>query len=82
MLKMSHQCKPTGEKPFKCLQCGYRSRQKSDLKRHINVHSGTKPFRCLQCDYRSTQKSNLKRHINVHSDAKPFRCSECGDHFK
>jgi len=59
----------TGEKPFACDLCDYRSNQKGNLRMHIQQnHSGNpeeKPFACQFCNYRSKQTSNLYSHMRA-----------------
>ncbi len=50
------------KKSYACSQCNYKYAHRSDLKRHVLIHTGEKPYACSQCHYRSTQLSNLKRH--------------------
>jgi len=66
----------TGEKPFACGQCDYRSNQKNNLTRHMKIHTSEKPYSCSQCDYRSNQKANLTKHIKEHTGEK-LACRKC-----
>lgn len=59
----------TGEKPFACKYCSYRSSQKTNLLKHELTHTGEKPFKCPYCDHRSVQSVNLDRHLKIkHGD--------------
>ena len=57
----------TGEKPFKCPKCEYRTTTTSHLKIHALSHSGDRPHKCpfVDCHYATAQSSNLRQHISV-----------------
>ena len=50
---------------FCCDQCGYKSKRKGDLKKHIDSVHGEVRYSCDQCDYKATQKRSLKKHIDA-----------------
>jgi hypothetical protein len=36
----------TGEKPYKCSFCDYRTNQRGNMRVHERTHTGEKPFAC------------------------------------
>lgn len=56
----------TGERPYACSYCSFRTTQKVALKEHIYTHTGEKPHLCPYCDFKCAKKCNLNSHIRRH----------------
>ncbi|XP_045181664.1 myoneurin-like isoform X7 [Mercenaria mercenaria] len=41
---------------------------RTDIERHMRIHSGNRPFTCSYCGRGFAQKGNLQRHILTHTD--------------
>ena len=67
---------------YSCHECDYESKDKSNLKAHIESHhykpSKIEPFRCGQCTYLTNNKDDMNLHTeNCHSDPEVYFCDVC-----
>merc|ERR1712098_379615 len=68
----------SGEKPFACERCEYKTCLKERLIIHNKeVHSGEKPYVCKICDYKSARRTEVKKHMRKHIGGKAHRCPLC-----
>lgn len=68
-------------KHFKCHLCPYSTYQRSDLKKHLFVHSGERPLKCEICKRSFARGDSLKRHRRLHNGEKPYSCNVCNKSF-
>ncbi|XP_041664781.1 zinc finger protein 16-like [Cheilinus undulatus] len=68
-------------KPFSCSVCKKKFNWRTEMMKHMRVHSGEKPFSCSVCGKIFSLQGNLQKHAVVHTGEKPFSCSVCGKGF-
>lgn len=71
----------TGNKVFKCNECGKCFNAHYNLTRHMPIHTGVRPFVCKVCGKGFRQASTLCRHKIIHTEERPHKCNVCSKSF-
>ncbi|XP_016951167.1 zinc finger and SCAN domain-containing protein 12 [Drosophila biarmipes] len=69
-------------KRLECQVCGFKTRTKAHLERHMRSHTGDKPFACPVCNKRFSQMYNMKAHLREHESPgtnrhRRYHCPKC-----
>lgn len=73
----------SGDKPYKCEECGRHFRQWGDLKYHsTSIHSEHKQYQCEYCAKEFARKYSLIVHRRIHTGEKNYRCEYCNKTFR
>ncbi|KQK81464.1 zinc finger E-box-binding homeobox 1 [Amazona aestiva] len=65
-----HVTQSSGNRKFKCTECGKAFKYKHHLKEHLRIHSGEKPYECPNCKKRFSHSGSYSSHISS-SPARP-----------
>ncbi|XP_045140149.1 RE1-silencing transcription factor isoform X2 [Echinops telfairi] len=52
-----------GPKPLNCPYCDYKTADRSNFKKHVELHVNPRQFNCPVCDYAASKKCNLQYHF-------------------
>ncbi|XP_013134200.1 PREDICTED: GDNF-inducible zinc finger protein 1-like isoform X4 [Papilio polytes] len=71
----------TGDKKYRCDECGQLYASKIILKNHLLLHSAGKNFICQFCNKTLRTEIGLRLHIRVHLNVRPHICDVCNKSF-
>ncbi|XP_049734649.1 zinc finger and SCAN domain-containing protein 20 isoform X3 [Elephas maximus indicus] len=71
----------SGERLYRCSECGRSFSKSSALISHQRIHTGEKPYECTECGKSFSKSSTLANHQRTHTGEKPYKCGDCGKCF-
>lgn len=70
-------------KLFECHECGFKTKWKATLEKHVLVHKDfdqVELFKCKECPYVTKNNQSLRTHAKVHlnnNEVQMYKCNEC-----
>ena len=68
-------------KTHQCSHCEKAFNKKSDLTKHIKVHTVEKLLQCSHCEMTFVQRGHLTYHMKIHTGERLYSCTHCGNVF-
>ncbi|PAV59912.1 hypothetical protein WR25_12512 [Diploscapter pachys] len=77
---LAHRLTHNEDRFFKCAECAFRARTRTQLWAHERMHSvlDERPLHCEECGRGFHQHTALIQHSNTHDDNRAHICEECG----
>jgi len=69
-------------KGFSCHICQKVFKARTDLRKHLRLHTEDKCAKCDICGKKFVSPSHLENHRRIHTGERPYACSDCGQGFK
>lgn len=76
-----HPSGPTDTETYTCNTCNGAFKTRTNLRRHMRIHTKETPFTCLICGKTFSRKDTLDSHLLMHSGMKAYQCTTCGKSF-
>ncbi|KAK5970887.1 EOR-1 [Trichostrongylus colubriformis] len=77
---LAHRLNHTTERFFKCLECSFRARTRTQLWAHERMHSSLdeRPLHCEECGRGFNTHTALEMHFSSHDEPRSLVCEDCG----
>lgn len=69
------------QRRYPCPYCSLMLVSRSNLTKHIRLHTGSRPFLCDICGKEGNTKFDLERHIQSHVQIYDYMCGDCQKSF-